>query len=184
MLSNKAKYGLKALIHLAGHEGVSLAATIAQDNNIPRKFLDAILLELTKAGILASKKGKGGGYQLARPADAITAGQIIRILDGPLAPIACASRTAYRPCPDCPDETACAVREVMLDVRDFDIADFSTAPPSPPCGRAAKGARRRSGDWSSVSLILSKKIFLPPLPSARKQALCRAPAAWPARARY
>ena len=84
MLSNKAKYGLKALIHLAGHEGVSLAATIALNNNIPRKFLDAILLELTKAGILASKKGKGGGYQLARPADAITAGQIIRILDGPL----------------------------------------------------------------------------------------------------
>jgi Rrf2 family protein len=118
MLSNKAKYGLKALIHLAGHEGVRLAATIAGENNIPRKFLDAILLELTKAGMLTSKKGKGGGYQLARPADAITAGQIIRILDGPLAPIACASRTAYRACTDCPDENACAVREVMLDVRD------------------------------------------------------------------
>jgi Rrf2 family protein len=118
MLSNKAKYGLKALIHLAGAEGVSLAANIAQDNNIPRKFLDAILLELTKAGILSSKKGKGGGYQLARPADAITVGQIIRILDGPLAPIACASRTAYRPCTDCGDVEACAIRDVMLDVRD------------------------------------------------------------------
>jgi Rrf2 family protein len=118
MLSNKAKYGLKALIHLAGAEGLALAANIAQDNNIPRKFLDAILLELTKAGILSSKKGKGGGYQLARPADAITAGQIIRILDGPLAPIACASRTAYRPCPDCADVNACAIRDVMLDVRD------------------------------------------------------------------
>jgi Rrf2 family protein len=118
MLSNKAKYGLKALMHLAGAQGVSLAADIAADNNIPRKFLDAILLELTKAGILSSKKGKGGGYMLARPADAVTAGQIIRILDGPLAPIACASRTAYRPCPDCPDVDACAIREVMLDVRD------------------------------------------------------------------
>ncbi len=118
MLSNKAKYGLKALIHLAGSEGVSLAANIAEQNNIPRKFLDAILLELTRAGILSSKKGKGGGYLLARPADAITAGQIIRILDGPLAPIACASRTAYRPCLDCPDEAACAVRDLMLDVRD------------------------------------------------------------------
>ena len=118
MLSNKAKYGLKALMHLAGAQGVSLAADIAADNNIPRKFLDAILLELTKAGILSSKKGKGGGYVLARPADAITAGQIIRILDGPLAPIACASRTAYRPCPDCADVDACAIREVMLDVRD------------------------------------------------------------------
>jgi Rrf2 family protein len=118
MLSNKAKYGLKAMMHLAGAQGVSLAADIAADNNIPRKFLDAILLELTKAGILSSKKGKGGGYMLARPADAVTAGQIIRILDGPLAPIACASRTAYRPCPDCPDVDACAIREVMLDVRD------------------------------------------------------------------
>ncbi|MGD0633529.1 MAG: Rrf2 family transcriptional regulator [Beijerinckiaceae bacterium] len=118
MLSNKAKYGLKALMHLAGHEGVSLAADIAAENQIPRKFLDAILLELTKAGILSSRKGKGGGYRLARPADAITAGQIIRILDGPLAPIACASRTAYRPCLDCPDESACAVRDIMIDVRD------------------------------------------------------------------
>jgi Rrf2 family protein len=118
MLSNKAKYGLKAMMHLAGAQGVSLAADIAADNNIPRKFLDAILLELTKAGILSSKKGKGGGYMMARPADAVTAGQIIRILDGPLAPIACASRTAYRPCPDCPDVDACAIREVMLDVRD------------------------------------------------------------------
>ncbi|MGY3581694.1 Rrf2 family protein [Bradyrhizobium sp. USDA 4341] len=118
MLSNKAKYGLKALIHLAGSEGVSLAANVAEENNIPRKFLDAILLELTKAGILSSKKGKGGGYLLARPADAITAGQIIRILDGPLAPIACASRTAYKRCLDCPDEDACAVRDLMLDVRD------------------------------------------------------------------
>jgi Rrf2 family protein len=118
MLSNKAKYGLKAMIHLAGADGIALAANIAQDNNIPRKFLDAILLELTKAGLLTSKKGKGGGYQLARPADAITAGQIIRILDGPLAPIACASRTAYRPCTDCGDVEACAIRDVMLDVRD------------------------------------------------------------------
>ena len=118
MLSNKAKYGLKAMMHLAGAQGVSLAADIAAENQIPRKFLDAILLELTKAGILSSKKGKGGGYMLARPADAVTAGQIIRILDGPLAPIACASRTAYRPCPGCPDVDACAIREVMLDVRD------------------------------------------------------------------
>jgi Rrf2 family protein len=76
------------------------------------------LLELKNAGILTSKKGKGGGYHLARPADKITAGQIIRILDGPLAPIACASRSAYRRCLDCPDEAACAVRDLMLDVRD------------------------------------------------------------------
>ncbi len=118
MLSNKGKYGLKALIHLAKFEGPCLAAEIAAQNQIPRKFLDAILLELRNAGILNSKKGKGGGYHLARPADKITAGQIIRILDGPLAPIACASRTAYRKCTDCPEEDTCAIHNLMLDVRD------------------------------------------------------------------
>lgn len=116
MLSNKAKYGLKALIHLAAAED-SLAGYIAAAN-IPRKFLDAILVELRNAGILNSRKGKGGGYQLARPAEKITVGQVIRILDGPLAPIACASRTAYQRCADCPDEAACAIRDIMLDVRD------------------------------------------------------------------
>jgi len=105
-------------MHIAQFEGPCLAAEIAAQNQIPRKFLDAILLELRKAGILNSRKGKGGGYHLARPADRITAGQIIRILDGPLAPIACASRTAYRKCTDCPDENACAVRDLMLDVRE------------------------------------------------------------------
>jgi Rrf2 family protein len=118
MLSNKAKYGLKALIHLAGAEGQCLAGDMAAANNIPRKFLDAILVELRNAGILNSRKGKGGGYLLARPAEKITVGQIIRILDGPLAPIACASRTAYQRCADCPDEAACAIRDIMLDVRD------------------------------------------------------------------
>jgi Rrf2 family protein len=118
MLSNKAKYGLKALLHLASAEGQCLAGDMAKDNNIPRKFLDAILVELRNAGILNSRKGKGGGYRLARPADKITVGQIIRILDGPLAPIACASRTAYQRCSDCPDEDACAIRDIMLDVRD------------------------------------------------------------------
>ena len=118
MLSNKAKYGLKALIHLAKADGQCLAGDMAAANNIPRKFLDAILVELRNAGILNSSTGKGGGYHLARPAEKITVGQIIRILDGPLAPIACASRTAYQRCKDCPDENACAIRDVMLDVRD------------------------------------------------------------------
>jgi len=118
MLSNKSKYALKALMHLATYEGPCLAADIAAQNRIPRKFLDAILLELRNAGILTSKKGKGGGYHLARPPEKITAGQIIRILDGSLAPIACASRTAYRRCMDCPDEDACQIRDLMIDVRD------------------------------------------------------------------
>jgi Rrf2 family protein len=118
MLSNKSKYALKALMHLATYEGPCLAADIAAQNRIPRKFLDAILLELRNAGILTSKKGKGGGYHLARPPEKITTGQVIRILDGSLAPIACASRTAYRRCMDCPDEEACQIRDLMIDVRD------------------------------------------------------------------
>lgn len=120
MLSSKAKYGLKAMVYLARHEGQgpSLIADVAEAERIPKKFLDAILLEMKNQGLLSSKKGKGGGYVLARPAERIMVGDIIRILDGPLAPIPCVSRTAYRPCEDCLDEAACTVRAVMQDVRD------------------------------------------------------------------
>jgi Rrf2 family protein len=120
MLSSKAKYGLKAMVYLARHEGLgpSLIADVAEAERIPKKFLDAILLEMKNQGLLSSKKGKGGGYVLARPAERIMVGDIIRILDGPLAPIPCVSRTAYRPCEDCADEAACTVRVVMQDVRD------------------------------------------------------------------
>ncbi len=76
------------------------------------------MLELKNNGLLRSKKGKGGGYTLARPATKIMVGQIVRILDGPLAPIPCVSQTAYRPCTDCDDENACQVRRVMQKVRD------------------------------------------------------------------
>ena len=120
MLSNKAKYGLKAMLFLAEREGLGgqLVADIAETHQMPKKFLDTILLELKNNGLLYSKKGKGGGYMLARPAAKITVGQIIRILDGPLAPIPCVSQTAYRRCLDCADEDACQVRLVMQQVRD------------------------------------------------------------------
>ncbi|WP_334176273.1 Rrf2 family transcriptional regulator [Pseudoxanthobacter sp.] len=120
MLSNKGKYGLKALVHLAGLPAgqTALAATIAEQNNISKKFLDAILNDLRNAGLVRSKKGPGGGYALAKPAGDIMVGQAIRVLDGPLAPIACASRTAYLPCDDCADVAACSVRLMMLRARD------------------------------------------------------------------
>lgn len=120
MLSSKAKYGLKALVYLARHaaEGPVLIAEIAERERMPRKFLDAILLEMKNAGFLASKKGKGGGYTLARPAERISIGDVVRLLDGPLAPVPCVSRTAYRRCEDCRDEQACSVRWIMQDVRD------------------------------------------------------------------
>ncbi len=120
MLTKKAKYGLKAVVYLAGIEPgqTALVADIAAENQIPKKFLDAILSELRNAGFVHSKKGKGGGYMLARLPSEISVGNLVRTLDGPLAPIQCASRRLYRKCDDCVDETHCAVRLVMLEARD------------------------------------------------------------------
>jgi len=119
MLTAKGKYGLKALIYLSSVlPGKTVQAVdIAEASNIPKRFLDAILRELRNAGIVCSKKGPGGGYVLARPPHDIQIGQVIRTLDGPLAPIACASRTAFRQCDDCKDVRACAVRLAMTKVR-------------------------------------------------------------------
>ncbi len=119
MLTKKGKYGLKAMVHLAGVEQGQLvsAGEIAEKHHIPRKFLDNIFTELRNAGFVTSRKGKGGGFSLSRPAKEIAVGNIIRALDGALAPIACASKTDYHPCDDC-DEDECEVRLMMLEVRD------------------------------------------------------------------
>jgi Rrf2 family protein len=130
VLTNKGKYGLKAMVHLAGLDPGSLAqaADIAQANSISKKFLDHILTELRRAGFVYAKKGKGGGYALTRPAHDIRVGAIVRALDGPLAPIACASVTAFRPCDDCDDQKACAVRLIMIEARNAiaDVLDHRT----------------------------------------------------------
>lgn len=120
MLSNKTKYGLKAMIYLAAHEGEGgqLVADIAESQKIPKKFLDTILLELKNNGLLFSKKGKGGGYTLARRADEIVIGHIVRILGGPLAHTPCTSEVSAQTCPDCPDTLSCQIRWIMLQVRD------------------------------------------------------------------
>ncbi len=119
MLTKKGKYGLKAMAHLArfppGRPVPVLE--IASKQQIPKKFLDAILSELRNAGLVNSKMGKGGGYMLARAASQISVGEIIRVIDGPLAPLPCASKTRYQRCDDCLDETKCAVRLVMLDAQ-------------------------------------------------------------------
>jgi len=120
MLTAKGKYSLKALVHLATLEpgATTQAIDIAKANNIPKKFLDAILGDLRNAGIVYSRKGPGGGYSLARAPSQIKVGHVIRTIDGPLAPLACASRTAYQPCRDCKDVKACTIRLVMMRVRD------------------------------------------------------------------
>jgi len=127
-LSKRGEYGLRAMIDLAetlnGSDGPEVVQIkeIAERQQIPAKFLEQILLSLKNAGLLNSKMGAGGGYYLARPINEITLGQIVRTLDGPLAPIRCVSHMAYEPC-GCPDEDACGLRLVMLDVRNA-IADI------------------------------------------------------------
>ena len=120
MLSNRAKYGLKALIYITQHPETSVqSGEIAAARNIPKKFLDGILLDIKNGGVLYSKKGKGGGFQLARPAKRILIGQIIRLLDGSLAPIACASHEDGEKCADCTGEPQeCGVRALMREVNE------------------------------------------------------------------
>ncbi len=120
MLSKKAKYAIKALLALADHQRDEpmRISDLAREEHIPPKFLELILLGLRNQGILQSRKGKGGGYLLARdPAD-IYLGQIVRMFDGPLAPVPCASQTAYVSCADCPDQAICGVHLAMKEVRD------------------------------------------------------------------
>ncbi len=130
MLSKKAKYGLKALIYLAAQpvDRSVLIADIASQERIPKKFLDMILLEMRNANILASRKGKGGGYALALPPERIVIGTVVRLLDGPLAPVPCVSKTAYRRCDDCTSEDTCRIRRLMGRVRDAiaDVLDTTT----------------------------------------------------------
>ena len=117
MISQKARYALRALIALARAETGSLTiVSIAAEHRIPRKFLEQILLELKLNGLVASRRGKFGGYGLARPADEITFGEVLRIIDGPIAPLPCLSRIAYRRCADCLDEASCEVRRVFSGV--------------------------------------------------------------------
>ena len=118
MISKKTKYALKALMYLASEAGDSpvLIADLATAENIPRKFLEFILLSLRKGGILQSKIGKGGGYSLAAPPAAISLGAIIRILEGDMAPVQCLSTSSYSRCEECDDEQTCGIRLVMSDV--------------------------------------------------------------------
>jgi len=120
MLSKKTKYALKALMVLAKEHGQGpvLISDIAQREEIPRKFLELILLELKNQGILQSKKGKGGGYFLGRAPHQVSVGHVIRVLEGPMAPLPCVSKTAYMRCRECRDERTCGIRIVMKEVRD------------------------------------------------------------------
>lgn len=130
MISQKAKYTLRALIMLAkAPRGVPVSVTaIAAEQNIPKKFLEQILLQMKHGGLVASRRGKSGGYELFRPADTISFGEILRMVDGPIAPLPCLSKTAYRRCEDCRAEINCEVRKVFGRVAEAtrDVLDRTT----------------------------------------------------------
>ncbi len=119
MISKKTKYAINALVHLAKRkdEGPILISQIADSERIPQKFLEAILLDLKKAGILASKKGKGGGYYMSKsPAD-IHMAEVMRLFDGPIALLPCVTYMYYERCDECKDEETCGIRDVFLELR-------------------------------------------------------------------
>lgn len=119
-LSKKGEYALRALMVLGKkYPGMMQIQEIADEQNIPKKFLEQVLLLLKNTGYLQSHRGQHGGYSLRKRPDEITLGEVVRLIEGPLAPIGCASRSAPTPCPDCPNpQGECWLRSVMLDVRD------------------------------------------------------------------
>jgi Rrf2 family protein len=120
MISQKAKYALRALVALAKQPSGRpvFIGDIAEAQSIPKKFLEQILLDLKHHGLVASRRGKAGGYGLLRPADTISFGEVLRIIDGPIAPLPCLSKIAYRRCEDCSEESSCEVRRVFAQVAD------------------------------------------------------------------
>src|SRR4029078_2988935 len=150
-LSKRGEYGLKALMDLAASDkdDVIRIRELAEREQIPVKFLEQILVSLKHAGLLQSRRGANGGYYLARPPEEITLGQIVRTLDGPLAPIRCVSQMAYERCV-CDNEATCGLRLVMLDVRNAisDILDETTL---------AQAARRDTGRSRAVRAPVSSK---------------------------
>lgn len=115
MISQKAKYALRALVSLArvGQGQTMMIGEISRQQSIPKKFLEQILLELKRAGFVASRRGRAGGYELLRAPEDIMYGEVLRLIDGPIAPLPCLSKVAYRKCEDCQDEASCEIRHVF-----------------------------------------------------------------------
>lgn len=119
MLSQRGRYALKALLNIARAKGATRqVSAISEQEKIPRKFLESIMSDLRRVGLVSSTRGNMGGYQLARPADLITFGEVVRVTDGPLAMLPCVSRNFYQRCEDCPDELNCQLRSLFAEVRD------------------------------------------------------------------
>ena len=145
MITKKTKYAFKALMHLAAAPSGThvLIADLARNGNIPRKFLEFILLSLRKGGLLNSRIGKGGGYSLALPAHKIYLGAVVRILEGDIAPVQCLSSTNYARCEECTDEATCGIRLTMMDVNDALSSLFDTLTLADMINRSAQERSRR-----------------------------------------
>ncbi|MGJ3233472.1 RrF2 family transcriptional regulator [Marivirga sp.] len=128
MISKKSKYAINALVHLGRKygEGPTLISTIAEEENIPQKFLEAILLELKNDGILGSKKGKGGGYYLRKDPETVNLAQVLRLFDGAIALLPCVTFKFYERCEECKDEETCSIREAFLKVRNETVKIFKS----------------------------------------------------------
>jgi Rrf2 family protein len=117
MITNKTKYAIKALMVLADEKVLGGSAftieEIADRSGAPKRFLEHILLDLKRAGLIGSRRGRHGGYELIKESRLISIAEILRLIDGPLAPLPCLSRRAYQPCEDCKDEKTCRVRAVF-----------------------------------------------------------------------
>ena len=144
MLSQKARYALRALIYLGNRDEPASASAIARDVPIPHKFLEQILLQLKAHRLVESRRGREGGYRLSRPGEEISFADVIRVVDGPLALAPCASRTAYRPCESCVDVETCPIRPALIAARDATAAILEsirlTDEPHPALGPAAPAA--------------------------------------------
>jgi Rrf2 family protein len=129
MLSKKTKYAINALLYLARHQGKGpiLISTVATEQNIPQKFLEAILLDLKNAGILNSKKGKGGGYYMVKHPDDVNMAQVMRLFDGAIAFLPCVTYQYYERCEECRDEATCGIRDVFKEVRDSTVGILKQA---------------------------------------------------------
>jgi Rrf2 family protein len=153
-ISKRTQYGLKAVLALARRyreEGPVPIATISAEESIPIKFLEAILLELKSHGVLESKKGKHGGYRLNRPPSTITIGTVIRLMEGPLAPLPCASETAFKPCAECRDVETCGTRIIMRQVRDAMAAVLDTTTLADLTGRVDMARSDHAGPAEAAS---------------------------------
>lgn len=128
VLSQKAKYALRALLALAeaDQDHPLLIAEIAEAQRIPKKFLEQILLDLKFHGLVASRRGKHGGYILVKPADLISLADVIRMIDGPIAPLPCLSRTSYQRCADCDGEAQCRLRRAFAKAHDANLRVLET----------------------------------------------------------